>query len=52
MFQIEVDEMARLPEPDRIATLAYNKLFTTLEAVPDLFAVKKTFAAFVVKHST
>ncbi|XP_041348456.1 adenosine deaminase domain-containing protein 1-like [Gigantopelta aegis] len=48
---IEVDEMAQLSEPDRIATLAYNKLFTALEAVPDMYAVKKIFAAFIVKHT-
>ncbi|XP_067684217.1 adenosine deaminase domain-containing protein 1-like isoform X2 [Haliotis asinina] len=39
------------PLPDRMANTAYQKLFSVLQHVPDLYAVKKSFAAFIVQRS-
>ncbi|XP_046337714.1 adenosine deaminase domain-containing protein 1-like isoform X2 [Haliotis rufescens] len=40
-----------LPLPDKMANIAYQKLFSILQDVPDLYAVKKNFAAFIVQRS-
>ncbi|XP_046583472.1 adenosine deaminase domain-containing protein 1-like isoform X2 [Haliotis rubra] len=41
-----------LPLPDKMANIAYQKLFSVLQHVPDLYAVKKNFAAFIVQRSS